>query len=215
MVLICFPILRSSSKILNLLSRKYFLLLESNAEPMNNMVTYNFKTSQEAPCQLLKRLNFTQCTVCHDFDSSPNTQKKMIKFKNWQVSVSCLPKFQDPKGNKTGSQGWPYLRVLIITKGIKSNPVTCHDFDSSPYTQKKMIKFKNWQVSVSCLHKFQDPKGNRIGSQGRPYLQVLIIPEGIKSNPVMCHGFDSSPYTQKKTIKFENWQVSVSCLHKF
>ena len=23
-----------------------------------------------------------------------------------------------------------------------------HDFDSSPYTQKKMIKFENWQVSV-------------------------------------------------------------------
>ena len=38
--------------------------------------------------------------------------------------------------------------VLVITKGIKSNPVTCHDFDSSPYTQKKMIKFENWQVSV-------------------------------------------------------------------
>ena len=113
------------------------------------------------------------------------------------------------KGDKIGSQGQPYLQVLIITKGIKSNPVTCHDFDSSPYTQKKMIKFENWQVSVSCLHKFQDPKGDKIGSQGQPYLRVLIITKGIKSNPVTCHDFDSSPYTQKKMIKFENWQVSV------
>ena len=45
------------------------------------------------------------------------------------------------------SQGKPYLQALLL-KGIKSNPVTCHDFDSSPYTQKKMIKFENWQVSV-------------------------------------------------------------------
>ena len=83
------------------------------------------------------------------------------------------------------------MRVLMITKGIKSNPVMCHDFDSSPYTQKKMIKFENWQVSVSCLHKFQDPKDDKTGSHGRPYLQVLIIPEGIKSNPVTFHDFDT------------------------
>ena len=80
--------------------------------------------------------------------TSAYTQKKMINFKNWQVSVPCLHKFHDPKGDKIGSQGQPYFRVLIIAKGIKSNPVTCHDFDSSPYTQKKMIKFENWQVSV-------------------------------------------------------------------
>ena len=67
MILIHLPILRrrcSSSKILNLLSRKYFLLPESNTEPMNNMVTHNFKTSKEAPRQLLMELNHTQgCTM--------------------------------------------------------------------------------------------------------------------------------------------------------
>ena len=48
-------------------------------------------------------------------------------------------------GDKRGSQGRPYLKVPMITEG------TCHDFDLSPYIQKKMIKLKIFESFIQKI----------------------------------------------------------------